>query len=244
MKLDYIDLRKQIDFIQGRYSFFWGALRSIQLNSKCVCLDRYELPSNSCTKCMGTGHSYVDKLVRVQRARSQPGVDLRTEIGKVNTTTKTFVFEQDVRPKVGDYTLELNLDSNGAPVQPFRIRRAYRIQNAWPARGKAGRIDYWYCLAEERNFDLGKPITSRPAQPVVATPISTTTVAVDYELHIGNILSTTTGLALAANYSFPIGTINNIITELPLIPQENPPAGQLILYQVDGTADTVELFPV
>ena len=102
---------------------------------------------------METGHLFVDKLVKIQRARSLPGIDLATQIGKVNTSSVTFVMENGSKPKNSDWILELDLDEDtGAPRQPISIIRTFKIQDAFPARGENSRIEFWYCHSEERNF--------------------------------------------------------------------------------------------
>jgi len=150
-KIEFIDLRGEVDFIQKRYSFYWVALRSMYLNTKCPCFDG--IPNKKCSKCMGTGYLYVDKLVKAQNARTTPGLDFSTQIGKINTQTITWIIQHDKRPKTTDWILELDLDeSTRIPRQPFVVKRSFAIQDAWPYRGKNGEIIYWYCLSEERNF--------------------------------------------------------------------------------------------
>jgi len=170
MRTEFVDLRKEIDFFRNRHGFFWVALRSAKLDTTCSCSDSYGISSSKCTMCMGTGHLFVDKLVKATRARYMPGVDILSEIGKVNTSSKTWVVHHNVKPKNTDWILELDLDeSTGIPRQPFKVKRAFKLQNTFPARGPKGRIDYWYCFSEERNFEYGRDTTTSPINPPKAT---------------------------------------------------------------------------
>ncbi|RMG69772.1 MAG: hypothetical protein D6710_08275 [Nitrospirae bacterium] len=162
-KLGFIDLRKEIELLADNVGFSWVALRTIDLNTKCTeCSKRvgnqYETPPEECKTCFGTGHLYVDKLVRGFRDLSQPGFDFLSELGVVNTKTQVYIIEHDKYPKSTDFILELDLDEKtGQPKIPYKIQRVFKIQDAHPLRGgqpegHPGRIEFFRCFVEERNF--------------------------------------------------------------------------------------------
>lgn len=140
------------------------ALRSAKLDIRCTeCLKNIggetEGPNPSCRFCLGTGYPYVDKLVQGYRYLATPGFDFRAQIGIVNTETNVFIVKYDKQPKSTDLIAELVLDeTTGNPRQPFKISKMFKIQDAFPLRGDDGRIEFWRCFVEERNFDVGKSI--------------------------------------------------------------------------------------
>ena len=153
-RIEFIDLEKEIEFLRDRYAFYWAALRTADLTKKCSCINEKTGPKYSCKSCLGSGHLYTDKLVKVDRARSTPGIDSISKIGNINTSGVSFIIEQRSRPKNTDWILELDLEEKtGTPRQPFKAIRAFKIQSAHPCRGKKGKISFWYCVAEERNFE-------------------------------------------------------------------------------------------
>jgi hypothetical protein len=161
-----LDFRKEMEFLRDSLGFAWAALRSQRLDEKCIeCTKsvgaQYDQPNPSCKTCMGTGHPYVDKIVKVYRTLVTPGFDYLAEVGNINTTTSICYMEHDANPKEGDYILELELnETTMTPIQPFNVIRANRIQDSHDNRGIGGRIEYWACRLEEKNFDIGKSILS------------------------------------------------------------------------------------
>lgn len=188
---------------------------------------------------MATGYLFVDKLVKLQRARTTPGIDLLTEIGIVNTSTSTFILEQGAKPKNTDWILELDLNEDtGAPKQPISVIRSFKIQDSFPARGKDGRIEFWYCYTEERNFDFGKRITQKPKY--ISTEVETAVPYVSlYELAITNLDGVAENLDLVQDFAFRIRNLSGEDKTLSLIPNKAPPTGRLPLRLFDGTDTTI-----
>ena len=167
-KLTFLDLRKELDTMLKSVGFSWVALRSVDLTLPCKeCKkpigDQYDQPSLTCTSCMGTGYLYIDKIVKGFRYMSSPGFDFRSNIGTLNTETQVYILEHDKMPKETDYILELNKnETTGVPAQPFQVTKAFKIQNAFAARGDNGRIEMWRCFVEERNLEnIGKSIVTK-----------------------------------------------------------------------------------
>jgi hypothetical protein len=159
-----LNFRKEINALKDTNGFNWAALRSVQLDQNCVeCTKsvgaQYDQPSPECKTCMGTGHPYVDKIVKIYRYLSTAGFDHRSPIGNLSTRVDKCYIEHDARPKENDFVLELESNElTGVPVQPFNIIRVFQIEEAHPNRGTDGRIEFWTCTIEERNLELGKSI--------------------------------------------------------------------------------------
>jgi len=166
-KITFIDLRKEIDTIREAVGFYWVALRTASLSQRCTeCLKSIgaetEGPNPDCITCLGSGYPFVDKVTQGFRYLSTPGFDFATQIGNVNTEAEVFIIEHDKQPKSTDYIVELELNEvTGAPIQPFKITRVFKIQGAFPLRGDKGRIEFWRCFVEERNFTRGQGIIQK-----------------------------------------------------------------------------------
>jgi len=190
---------------------------------------------------MGTGHLFVDKLVKLQRARSAPGIDLLIKTGKINTSTVNFAVETRNYPKNTDWILELDLDeSTGIPRQPFSVIRAYKIQEAKPKRGKNGRIEFWYCYTEERNFTTGKKITQRPTTPTSVSTLVESTAS--YAFVVEALSGTQSLYQVSSTYDLPIRVgvgASASDTVITLSPRTSPPEGKLIVELLDGTQTTL-----
>lgn len=240
-RISWIDLRAHLRRLKENLSFGWVALRSADLNKKCSkCLSiksQYGEVSPTCVSCLGTGHSYVDKLISGHKTLALPGIDFKAEIGGINTTVQYYYLEHSTKPKTTDFILELDTDvTTGVPRQPFRIVRAYKITDSQPLRGDRGRIEYWKCLVKEQNFARGKPIVSKDRErPQVATTVPAVTVS-DFYLGIDDNF-----LELSADYSFPITNIDGEHKKLYLQPTQAPPAGELKLTTIDGEKVNIEL---
>ena len=93
-RITWIDLRKQLEVLQENGHFNWVALRSADLSKKCSkCLtitSQYSEASPTCVSCLGTGHAYVDKLIRGHKTLLVPGQKFKTEIGKLETRSQYY----------------------------------------------------------------------------------------------------------------------------------------------------------
>jgi hypothetical protein len=157
-----LNFRKELELLRDTVGFTWAALRAQKLDEDCSeCMryigGQYDQPSPSCKTCLGSGHPFTDKLVKLYRYLSTPGFDHRTSIGNIGTRVDKCYLEYDEVPKEGDFVLELELnESTGVPVQPFNVIRAFEVEDAHPNRGVNGRVEFWTCRIEERNFGIGK----------------------------------------------------------------------------------------
>jgi len=158
-KLSFVNIRKEIDLLIDSVGFSWVALRSVNLNLPCVECTKvidgnFDQPNPDCPNCLGIGYAWVDKIIKGFRVQYAPGFDFKSNLGIINTQSQVYILRYDNMPKNIDYILELDLHENtGEPKQPFKIKRNFKIQSAFPQRGDRGRIEFWRCFVEERNFD-------------------------------------------------------------------------------------------
>jgi len=162
MKLNPIDLRKELSILRKYIGHRWVAHRSIDLSKPCTECNRinneiHNQPQKTCKTCYGIGYAYIDKIVKGFRYLSTPGVDLRSSVGSINTRTEVYILEHDCYPKPVDWILELQLnESTMVPVQPFKVTTMFKVQDCMALRGDSSRIEFWRCSVEERNLDSGR----------------------------------------------------------------------------------------
>ena len=162
VKLNFIDLRKYFKELRDNVGFKWIALRSVDLTKPCTECERkmpdnYDQPYAGCKRCIGIGYLYVDKLIKGYRYQNTPGMDVSENVGLINVQSQIYLLQHDSQPKPVDWILELQLNEKTLiPVQPFKIVSAFKINDSTPLRGDDGRIEFWRCVCEEKNFTIGK----------------------------------------------------------------------------------------
>ncbi len=161
-----LNFREELEILKDTVGFVWAALRSQKLDQECSeCIryigGQYDQPNPGCKTCMGTGHPYIDKIVKLYRYLSTPGFDHRSSIGNISTRVDKCYLEHDETPKEGDYVLELEInEKTQIPIQPFNVIRAFEVEDAHANRGVNGRVEFWTCRIEERNLEIGKSLRS------------------------------------------------------------------------------------
>lgn len=163
-KIGFIDLRKEIETLASHVGFRWLVLRKVDLTLPCTeCKTRvpanYDQVPSACKSCMGIGFAFSDEILRGFRYLSNPGFDFLSQVALINTQSLVFILEHDKAPKDTDYLLEVVLDeSTGDIIIPPKISRIYKIQDSLPMRGgqpgPVGRIEFYRCSVEERNFGV------------------------------------------------------------------------------------------
>jgi len=158
-RLTWIDFRKELKLLQKLgLHHRWVAIRIADLTKPCTeCTqvndEFHNQPRATCKSCMNIGYSFIDNLVQGYRFELQPGVDFRTPVGIINTQVQVYILQYQAEPKNTDWILELELNANNQPVQPFKVIRSFKIENALPMPGdNNGRIEYWHCNVSEKNF--------------------------------------------------------------------------------------------
>lgn len=154
-----IDLRAELHAIFERHGH-WAVLRKRDLTKRCACFNETTHEAMPrCGKCAGTGYALVDHFVRV---RYMPLAEMTEAPGpsyRMQTSTIRYWFQHHVKPDVGDFLAELDLDeaslkSNAQiqPSAPFRIRKLFDIQTVTPMREAGGRVEFFNVLVEPADF--------------------------------------------------------------------------------------------
>jgi hypothetical protein len=247
-RLDFINLKKEFNVLKENMGFSWGALRSAKLDQKCTeCAksvgSQYDQPNPNCKTCMGIGYAYIDNLIKLRTSDRSSAKKFLFELGSVNTSNRDFFLESKLRPKEYDFILELHLDElTGSPIQPFKIRSVYKIQDVYQARGAGGATSYWHCLAETRNFTAGKNLA-----PAAKPPLQEATefaAEVLYGLSLEDSSGGSTAIVMSSLYTFNYCDILNVDRQLVLTPASSPPEGQLLYSDINGIDRSVLLLPV
>jgi len=121
---------------------------------RCVCfsdLTREGDKDTGCPYCNGEGYLYDEEWAHaydVLATSGQKAKDPRffLEAGVLTKPYKTYYFKYNFNPVRNDVILEVNLDSDGVPVNPVQIVETHDIVLTDPVRGKNGRIEYWRCF--------------------------------------------------------------------------------------------------
>lgn len=163
------DIRQVIESLLGKSNtlypnnkksigFQWLGLRQSDYSKKCACNNSGSTSSGPCSRCYNTGYLFTDFLVKGYAWLGVLGVEFGAKPGMIATQQKNVVLEHNRPINKFDYILELDQNPNtGKILQPFKIIKYYRIQDAMPIKGDIGRVEYWKCNIEERNVENGIP---------------------------------------------------------------------------------------
>lgn len=113
-----------------------------------------------CPLCLASG-SYWDEVF-VDMYRYEPGYDTSLAMKEMNiipgnlaVPVKVFYVDYKTELTKEDNVIELVLDAEGVPVEPYRRRAIYRIGTVFDYRSDKGRIEYWKVAAyEDKNLPL------------------------------------------------------------------------------------------
>lgn len=101
------------------------------------------------------GKPYVDILVKSDRRKVVPDNSADTGVGDIAIGADHFYFEHYLPIKEHDVILEIELQSNGDPVLPVRVRKAYKVIDPEDMRDGAGitpgRVEFFQCKVEQIN---------------------------------------------------------------------------------------------
>ena len=164
MKMNFIDLRKELRLIRDNVGFSWVALRSVDLSIPCIeCQAKvaanYDQAPGFCKTCLGIGYTFIDKLVLGFKYRPVSLFQVRGQnnVGPIGVQTVSYVLQYNANPKPVDWILDLQLnETTQTPVQPFVIKSAYRIEDVTIMRSDFGRIEFFKCGVLEQNLTIGR----------------------------------------------------------------------------------------
>ena len=151
----YLNFAKELERLSKvGGSFTWVALRTPDLTKKCSCAGKGTKDSvPGCNRCFDTGYLFVDCLVKCYAWPAVLGVEFLTPPGKISTQNKNYVIEADRNITTESYILELDIDKDtGKPNQPFKIERAYKIQDFALIKARDDKPAFWKVSAEQRNI--------------------------------------------------------------------------------------------
>jgi hypothetical protein len=236
-RLTLVDLKKEFNLLKDSTGFNWAALRCAQLDEKCIECSKsvgsqYSQPDPNCVTCLGTGHTFVDKIVKLRSSSRIAANKFMFEMGATHTDTKNFFLETRTVPKNTDYITELFLDeTTGAPVLPFKIRQVYKIQNVYTPKGILGVSKFSHCIAEKRNFHVGRSIIAKPLAKTAAP-------ALTYYIRM-ILINRETVLDIDPGLKFRYVDIDNVNNKMALVPRTIPPVGKLLYNKIDNTTTKI-----
>lgn len=152
----FIDLREELKELM-KTTYNWYGLRQPDYSKKCGCSvlnkDGVSTPSINCKRCLSTGYVFTDYLIKAYSWLGVLGFEFPTGPGLISTKSKQIVIQSDRVINKFDIILELDQEKDGPSIKtPFKILKAYIIQDCDPMRLDNARIEYWRCNLEERNI--------------------------------------------------------------------------------------------
>lgn len=101
---------------------------------------------------------FSDHLIKGDRRSVVPELEFALMGGTAVQGSDFFYLESHVPVKQDDLVLEVELQSDGKPVIPFKIRKAFKVTRAEDMRDGAGlvpgRVEFYQCRVT--------PVTARP----------------------------------------------------------------------------------
>lgn len=167
-----IDLRAEMKLMLEGNEYYprrghWVLLRRMDRRQKCNCWNRkpegddnfnsdkgkYNEPELRCPICNGEGWVYEDEIQLTRRRLVTPEIGLAgseqmSDIGWMNINYIVYYFQYFVQMSKGDKIIELQLDDQGKPTEPYTPIEMYRIAVAEPFRDQLGRIEFWRAAAK------------------------------------------------------------------------------------------------
>ena len=154
------NLIKELKELEKIGGFRWFGHRKADYTKKCSCISSGGIasPSPSCSRCLSTGYLFTDYLVKGYMWLGILGVEIGSAVGKISTQNRNVVLQHNRPVNKFDFILELDSDpETGNPRQPFRIMRAFKVQDSMSLLGDDSRVEFWKCSVEERTGDDGRP---------------------------------------------------------------------------------------
>jgi hypothetical protein len=133
----------------------------------CACVDELTCEPDKdtfCPYCFGEGFYWEEILVDTYKVviRSSVGLGTKEDIfapGLINIPIVSFYFRSDIPINVvkdicPDKVVELETDTEGNLIRPYKRQRVYRIGTAIDFRSDHGKLEYWKldCSGEQVKF--------------------------------------------------------------------------------------------
>lgn len=132
----------------------WLLLRKAVLNKPCACMNRGTI-LESCGRCNGTGHEYVDHLIRGRRTKMIDSVQMTTDLGLVATPRWHFYLPSNTQPNHKDWLIEIELSATDQePIVPIKAETYYNITDVESMRDINGKLAYWDVQTEKSNWNV------------------------------------------------------------------------------------------
>lgn len=132
----------------------WMLLRKAILNKKCSCTNN-DAALPGCTLCNGTGHAYIDHLVRGRRTKMVDSVQMTTDISLVATPRWHFYLPSNTQPNHMDWIAEIELSpTDQQPIYPIKIETYYNITDVESMRELKGELVFWDVQTEKSNWNV------------------------------------------------------------------------------------------
>ena len=110
----------------------------------------YQNPSGA-----APARNYVDYVVKVDRRKVVPDLNIDTRIGDGAVGVDMFYMEHVVPVKEGDLLLEVELSATDQrPIIPFVIRKTYKIIDPEDMRDQNGRVEFIQGRVEQVNVTV------------------------------------------------------------------------------------------
>lgn len=140
-----VDLRSEMEDFMDKYAD-WGLLLQTDSTRACSCVESLSNSANpNCKRCLGSGKIAVAKKVRIRSKMTSsqdtlPKNLVSKAVGDVAVGVREFYLEYTNRVKQNDYILFCEWNGNIPILNQYTS--LYRILNADPLRGDAGRLEY------------------------------------------------------------------------------------------------------
>lgn len=133
----------------------WMLLRKAVLNKPCSCVGREGTILETCGLCNGSGHAYVDHLVRARRTKMIDSVQMTTDLGLVATPRWHFYLPANTQPTHKDWIIEIELSpTDQQPIYPIKAETYYNVTDVESMRELSGVLAFWDVQTEKSNWNV------------------------------------------------------------------------------------------
>jgi len=137
-----------------------GLLRRMRLDDDgakvpCPCVDVITKEPDKdrfCPICYGEGFLWDEEDLDIYRVVEDSGTNnALLEPGLINISVVVFYIRYDSDITRHDKIVQLVLDTEGDPVEPYQRRDVYRVGKAWDFRCDAGKLEYWKVFTQRED---------------------------------------------------------------------------------------------